>query len=384
MILDAKKYSYRYALFYTLIIATLLFVPLFVYTSLVLDINEAKNERDLKEKALQIVGKMEEYNNDGIFQYPRFASFKSGLYDENFKPIFSLLDFIPDSFNLGYHKQQTKRYYIVELPDEHYFGAKYLIVAKEFDPWKIYRTSFLIGLGIVLILFLFSYIVLKNFSRPFEKVNQTLDNFIKDSMHEINTPLSIINVNIDLFTRKFGENRYLSRIKSAAKTLSNIYNDMDYLIKKDRIEYKKEKIDFSAFLQERVDYFQEIANLRQIKLIAKIKPNLCIYINKTKLQRIVDNTLSNAVKYSKERSKVKIYLIRVGQKAVLTVKDYGIGIEQPQKIFNRFYREEHDKGGFGIGLSIVHNIINQENITLKVVSKPSRGSAFIYYFNLSA
>ncbi|BCD61113.1 MULTISPECIES: HAMP domain-containing sensor histidine kinase [unclassified Nitratiruptor] len=384
MILDAKKYAFRYAILYTLIIGILLFVPLFVYTSLVLNINEAKNERDLKEVALKIVGKMEEYNNDGIFQYPRFAGYKSGLYDVNFHPVFSLLDFTPTAFSEGYHKQRTKRYYIVELPENLYFGAKYLIVSKEFDPWKIYRTSFLIGFGIVFILLLFSYIVLKNFSYPFEKVNQTLDNFIKDSMHEINTPLSIINVNIDLFTRKFGENSYLSRIKSAAKTLSNIYNDMDYLIKKDRIEYKNEKIDFSSFLQERVDYFQEIANLRKISLVAKIETDITIYMNRTKLQRIVDNTLSNAIKYSKERSCVKIYLKKVGDQAVLTIKDYGIGIENPQKIFERFYREDHDKGGFGIGLCIVQNIVQQEDIGLKVVSKPGKGTAFIYYFKLFA
>lgn len=384
MILNAKRYVLKYALLYSLIIGIVLFVPLFVYTSLVLDINEAKNERELKNVALKIMGKMEEYDNSGVFHYPRFSSFQSGLYDENFKPIFTLLQFQPSSFSPGYHKAKNIRYYILELPDKLYFDAKYLIVSKRYDPWKIYRASILIGFGIVIILLLFSFLVLKNFSTPFERINQALDNFIKDSMHEINTPLAIINVNIDLFTRKFGKNKYLSRIKSAAKTLSNIYNDMDYLIKKDRLEYPKEWVDLSAFVQSRVDYFQEIAHLRSIKLIAKIEPNITIDMNKTKLQRVVDNTLSNAIKYSKERSNVKIYLKQIGTNIVLTIKDYGIGIEQPQKIFDRYYRENSEKGGFGIGLNIVKNIVDEEHIGLKIVSKPGRGTAFIYIFKITS
>jgi len=362
LVLDAKGYSLRYALLYTLIIAIVLFVPLFVYTALLLEIHEAKIKRELKEGALKIVALMEEYDNSGVFHYPRFKSIESGLYSEKFSPIFTLLTFTPEEFSPGYHKQERFRYYILELPENLYFDAKYLIVAKEFNPLEIYRMTLLVGGGILVILFLFSYLVLKNFSKPFERINQALDNFIKDSMHEINTPLSIINVNIDLFYRKFGENRYLKRIKSASRALSTIYNDMDYLIKKDKITYKKEKLNFSEFLKERIDYFQAIADLRNITLVSKIEPDLFLEFNKTKLGRLVDNTLSNAIKYSKENSKVKIYLKRVDGKIILTIKDFGIGIEKPEKIFERFYREDLNKGGFGIGLNIVKNIVLEEKI----------------------
>ena len=384
MLLDAKRYAIKYAFFYTAIIAFILFVPLFVYTSLVLDINEAKNKKELQRVGLKIISKMEEYNNEGTFVYPRFSLYTSGLYDENFRPIFTLLHFTPKSFKPGYHIDGKKRYVIIQLPRDRYFHASYLIVAKEFDPWQIYRASIGIGIGIIAILLLFSYVVLKNFSAPFEKINQALDNFIKDSMHEINTPLAIISVNVDMITRKMGENKHLHRIKAAAKTLANIYNDMDYLIKKDKIEYKKERIDFSSFLQERVEYFQEIANLRNITIKVVIEPDIFVYMNRVKLQRVVDNTLSNAIKYSKEKGHIKVYLKKFNDKAILAIKDYGIGIENPQKIFDRYYREDIDKGGFGIGLNIVKNIIDEEKITLKVVSKPAKGAAFIYYFKIAA
>ncbi len=380
MIVDSKRYALRYALLYTLLIAVVLFVPLFVYTDLMLEIHEAKTKKELKEVALRIVAKMEEFDNkEKKFHFPRYKRYKAALYDERFSPIFSLLDFDPQEFSKGYHKQGKRRYYILELPKGIYFGASYLVVSKEFDPWNIYWMSLLIGIGIVVILLLFSYLVLKNFSAPFERINKALDNFIKDSMHEINTPLSIINVNIDMLTRKLGPSKYLRRIKAAAKALGNIYNDMDYLIKQDRIEYKKEPVDLAAFLQERIDYFQEIAALRNITLHSFLTPGITLHINKTKLQRLIDNTLSNAIKYSNEGGVVKIYL-KKGRRPILSIKDYGIGIEQPQKIFERFYREDSSKGGFGIGLSIVKRIIDEEKIDLKVISKPGEGSSFIYFF----
>ena len=380
MIIEGKKFAIRYAVIYTLLIAVVLFVPLFVYTDLMLEINEAKTKKELREYALRIVAQMEEYDNSGTFHYPRFTQVDSGLYDENFKPIFSLLRFTPKEFSKGYHKQENWRYYILELPPKLYFDASYLIVAKRFDASAIFFMAGLIALGIVALLALFSYILLKNFSAPFERINKALDNFIKDSMHEINTPLSIINVNIDLFTNKFGENRYLKRIKAAAKALGNIYNDMDYLIKKDRIEYQREPIDLSTLVQERIDYFVEIAALRKITIQTQIEPHLSVYSNRTKLQRLIDNTLSNAIKYSKEGSRVRVILKKTPRSIILNIRDYGIGIENPKKIFERFYREDHNKGGFGIGLSIVKNILESENIRLKIVSKPGRGSSFIYFF----
>jgi len=221
---------------------------------------------------------------------------------------------------------------------------------------------------------------LRNFSRPFEQINLQLDNFIKDSMHEINTPLSIINLNTDLFASKYGDNKYLKRIKSASKTLATIYNDMDYLVKEGRVKYQKSLLDFSQFIQNRVDYFQEIAQLKQIELHTNICPHLEHMFSKTKLQRIVDNTISNAIKYSKDNSSIEIKLYKIEEHIVFEVQDYGVGIKDTDKIFSRYYREDEAKGGFGIGLNIVKKIIDEENIQLKISSIFAKGTNFCYTF----
>ena len=227
---------------------------------------------------------------------------------------------------------------------------------------------------------MFSYLLLKNFSEPLENLNRQLDNFIKDSMHEINTPLSIINLNADLFALKYGENKYLWRIKSASKTLATIYNDMDYLVKQGRVEYPLEVINMSDFIQSRVEYFQEIAHLKNIGLRTEINPEIYHTYAKTKLQRIVDNTLSNAIKYSHDNDSIEIVLHADASKITFEVRDKGVGIEDISKIFSRYYRENQAKGGFGIGLNIVKEIIDEDGITLDVRSVVGEGTVFCYGF----
>ena len=380
--LDKKHYARKYSLFYTSIIAVILLVPFFVYIDLMVNINETKNEIELRKKSYEILHRMQSFSgeNEAYFTFPRYNRYRGGLFDENFRPIFSLLDAMPPSFTPGYSRRGQKRFYILPLPEGKYFGASYLIVESEINNYEIYQMALLVALGILLLLFVLSYVIFKNFALPFEKVNTRLDSFIKDSMHEINTPLSIINVNIDMFANKFGPSKYLSRIKAASKTLATIYNDMDYLIKQDRFRFEKESIDMSAFLKERVDYFSDVAMLRHIDIKSAIEEDITLYFNPTKLQRIVDNTISNAIKYSYERSHIEVKLRLEEGQIVFEVRDFGVGIENPGKIFERYYRENLNKGGFGIGLNIVKQIIDEHGIDLEIDSKPGEGTTFRYRF----
>ena len=376
-------YALKYGIIYAVIIAAILIVPLFVYTQLVVNINEAKNELSLKSRAYEIVAKMDSYKpSDGksYFDFPRYNEIQSGLYDVNFLPIFSLIEDLPTIMIKGYYEYENRRFFVQPLPQKKYFGAEYLIVESESKNYEIYQTALLVGLLILVMLFLISYFIFKQFALPFEKVNQQLDNFMKDSMHEINTPLSIINVNIDLFARKNGENKYLTRMKAASKTLSNIYNDMDYLIKQESVDYPKESLDMSRFLRERIDYFKVVASQREIWINEDIQEDITLYFNKTKLQRIIDNTLSNAIKYSYENAQIDVRLTYHDNAIELSVRDYGVGIEKPEKIFERYYREDLDKGGFGIGLNIVKKITDENGIELQISSKLKEGSTFTYKF----
>lgn len=367
---------------YTSVLAVLLIAPLVIYVFLLLQIDDAKVKIALEHQTINVINAMQQYDNkEGVFHFPRYKEYDTALYDRNFKPIFSTLRFKPITFKEGFHQEGDHYYYIFSLPPGYYFGADYLLIATTHTAYGIYLFATLVLIGIVIALYIFSLLLLKNFSVPFEKLNTQLDNFIKDSMHEINTPLSIINLNADLFVNRYGENKYLHRMKAASKTLATIYNDMDYLIKRGRVQHHIETIDMAEFVQLRTDYFQEVANLKHIRLIATIQKGITYRFSRTKLQRIVDNTISNAIKYSHDESKVEITLERTEEQIVFRVRDYGVGIKDVQKIFSRYYRENEAKGGFGIGLNIVKQIIDEENIELRITSVLNEGTTFTYLFN---
>ncbi len=345
------------------------------------NIHSIKNELLLKEKSFLVIKAMQEYNqNEEYFEYPRFNTFQSGLYNEKFEPIFSLIQYKIKYFKDAYHLDNNNAYLIVKLPKRRYFDAKYLIVKNQISFSIVYEKLMLILLSMIILVFILSIYFLKSFAKPYKKLNETLDNFIKDSMHEINTPLSIISVNIDLYNRKNSANKYMNRMKAATKVLSNIYNDMDYLIKNDRLKHEKEEIDISEFLKDRIDYFSEVGKMKELKINSQIQKSLKIDMNPKQLQRVIDNTISNAIKYSYENSSIDIELYMKEGQCYLSFRDYGVGIENVKKIFSRYYREDTRKGGFGIGLNIVKSIINELGIDLKINSTLKKGSTFLYIF----
>ena len=324
---------------------------------------------------------MDSYKNeDKVYHFPRYKEYQTALYTRQYDEVFSTLDFEPTSFSEGFYNQGNHYYLIYSLPDKHYFGSKYLFVSTTHTANDIYFFALAIILAILIMLFIFSLLLLKNFSAPFEAMNRQLDNFIKDSMHEINTPLSIINLNVDLFANKHGENKYLQRIKSASKTLATIYDDMDFLVKQGRVKHKIQEIKMCEFIQARVDYFHDVANLKGIKISTDITLGISYPFSKIKLQRIIDNTISNAIKYSYDGGNIDIRLYIRDKNIYFEVQDYGMGIADIKKIFSRYYREDEAKGGFGIGLNIVKDIIDEEGITLKIESKVKEGSLFCYVF----
>ncbi|WP_415405621.1 cache domain-containing protein [Sulfurovum sp. CS9] len=205
------------------------------------------------------------------------------------------------------------------------------------------------------------------------------DSFIKHSIHEINTPLAVIMTHIDLFKMKEGENRYLSKIEAASKIISNIYSDLSYMVKKDRFVYEKKNINISTFLEDRIDFFSEIALGNRHNIISEIQDDIWLYFSEEELQRIIDNNLSNAIKYANKGTEVKVSLVQEKEEIVLKFVSISPKIEDTKGIFKAFKREDDVRGGFGLGLEIVYTICKKENIEIEVQSDDNM-TAFIYRF----
>jgi signal transduction histidine kinase len=205
------------------------------------------------------------------------------------------------------------------------------------------------------------------------------DSFIKHAIHEINTPLAVIMTHIDLFKMKEGENRYLTKIEAASKIISNIYADLSYMVKKNRFVYRKKHLNISSFLEERVDFFSDIALGNQHSIITEIQNDIWIYFSPEELQRIVDNNLSNAIKYANRGTDVKVMLREENEEIVLAFVGHSPKIDDTERIFKPFERENDVRGGFGLGLEIVYTICQKENVKIEVQSNDEM-TVFCYRF----
>ncbi len=207
--------------------------------------------------------------------------------------------------------------------------------------------------------------------------------FLKNSVHEINTPLSIIQTNIDLLRRHIPNNKYVTNIENGSKIIQNIYDSLSFLIKKDKVIYLKEYINFSSYLKERIDFFQEIAKANLLNFEFEINEDIYIKFNIIQLQRIIDNNLSNAIKYSNAKSTIYIHLNYYKKDRVeFYVKTSSSKIKSKEEIFNGYYRENSSRGGFGLGLKIVKDICDKNFVTITLYSS-KKETKFIYRFKIN-
>jgi c-di-GMP phosphodiesterase len=204
--------------------------------------------------------------------------------------------------------------------------------------------------------------------------------FLKYAIHETNTPLSVIMGNIDMFEMQVGKNKYLTNIEIAMKNIFSIYDDLSYLVKKDQINKATHTINLIDFIRSRIDFFTQTAiRFKSNFEFIHTREEIIINFNEIKLQRIVDNNLTNAIKYTLPNETIYV-ILKVNQNDCdLIIESRSAQILDPQKIFEEYYREEVSKDGFGLGLNLVKRICSEENVGIKLESGENWAS-FTYTF----
>lgn len=326
---------------------------------------------------LAMILKYMHINFDTQRYYPRDGRFKSAIYDSDKQQIFSLLNNHNIEFDKVSYIVDDKIHYIAQ-PESHYLGSKYMIIEIDDDQLWLKDVKYnIIVYSFLAFLFMFGigYFLLNLFLKPLKDALLLLDRFIKDTTHELNTPVSTIVTNIEMINTDILDEKTAKKIKRidiGAKTISNIYQDLTYLTLNNQIISQDESLDIAKITEQRVEYFKTIAQGKMVDIILNIKANPVIIMDKNKFSKLLDNLISNAIKYNKIRGTITVSV----NNSHITVEDTGIGIEKEKisRMFERYTRFDKSAGGFGIGLSIVSIICEEYDLHINIESKLKNGT----------
>jgi len=277
------------------------------------------------------------------------------------------------------------QYYTIHIEPTSIFENtnQYKVIYKKFMAQN--RMIFSEGIVFMLLLFL-GILQLYRTLRKEIFLNVQQRNFLLTISHELKSPISSIKLCSEtLIKRKLLPNqqdRMHNIIISDANRLHNLVENMLFAaqIERSDVHLQFENLVYSDLLTEITQKYRH--QYEQQKFIVNIEPNILIHADKSAIISIILNILDNALKYSNVDNLNYIYLQVIDNKSVMTIKDEGegIAIEEKKKIFDKFYRVGNENirksKGTGLGLYIVHYLVQKHFGTINVSNNGIKGSKF--------
>lgn len=381
---DEKKALRNFLFIYVTSTIFLVSVILYIYYENELKMAQDSCTMELQNTSMQIKAEiLDKYmkKKDFIPEKLSKENIKYALLDKDKKVIFSYLD---ERFEIDYSKNiyenSSYKYFITTLNEEN-IPIKYIIIesCQVVNDKNSIRILILIKL-IVSSIFIacVGYSLSKILLNPARKRVDSMDKFIKDSAHELNTPISVLMTSVSMLKNGKNPEKMMKYILSSSKQISQIYNDIHFSAFNEINEDVFEEFDLKDLVSESVDYFNDISITKNIQINSNLF-SCCIKMDRTKTQKLVNNLISNAIKYSYKDSIIEVTL----KDNILSVKDFGRGIseEEQKEIFKRYKRGNNNEGGFGIGLDIVKRICNEYNLILNLKSQINKETIFSIDFS---
>ncbi|BBG66499.1 two-component system histidine kinase DccS [Hydrogenimonas sp.] len=254
-------------------------------------------------------------------------------------------------------------------------GSRYLLKiayprnSYEKDIAKIRKETLLEFFAVEFAVLLLSALFALYSINPLRQALKLTEEFVRDILHDFNTPLSIIRLNVRMLEKECPGSPKSTRIEDAVETLLRLQANLRAYLGGHEMQVESFRLD--TLLEERAALIGR--GYPSIEFITELEP-LEVRCAKDAIIRIVDNVISNAAKYNVEGGRVFVKLDAEGK--ILRIEDNGVGIENPERVFERFYRE-HDRG-VGIGLNIVKKLCDETGIGVKVESDKGVGTRFIF------
>ena len=259
----------------------------------------------------------------------------------------------------SYYPVPNSQKYIMQLS----FSSKHY--DKELQ--KLQTKALYSFLPIVAVVFILSVLFSIYALYPLRSALLLTQEFIKDILHDFNTPLSSLRLNSAMLKKEIGESEKLQRIEKSVENILSLQEHLrSYL--QNRLD-NKEKFDIKDIVQKNIYILEK--SYPEIEFKVEM-PKVEILTNRDAFTRIVANILSNAAKYNRADGLVMVSYDN--KRETMHITDTGKGIKNPKHIFERFYKEQ--ERGLGIGLHIVKKLSDELGIKIGVKSEAGEGSDF--------
>lgn len=221
-------------------------------------------------------------------------------------------------------------------------------------------------------------------NRELLKINAELDRFVYSASHELRAPLASVLGLINLIRLDEDDQnklRKLDMMQTSVERLDLFIRDIIAYSRNSRLKVDNEIIDFKQIIRECVQQLHYMPEMKKIKIVVRVEGNKHFISDKKRIEVIMNNFLSNAIKYHNIHKKdpfIHIYIKVDEEKAEIEISDNGIGIHASHldQIFNMFFRATETKTGSGLGLFIVKEIIDKLQGTIRVSSIQGKGTSF--------
>ncbi len=223
-----------------------------------------------------------------------------------------------------------------------------------------------------------------------KKIEEEQNKFISSVSHELKTPLTTIIGYIDMLQRRGTQDeqmteKALKTAKKESQRLLRLVNDLLNINRYHSIDFDFifTNIDPNTLIEEAVSEMNIKGSQHDTVVLYNPAPLPEIKGDYDRLKQVLINVIDNAIKYSKPDDVVKVTATYDEKDLEITVRDFGDGIpeEMLEKVFDTFYRVEEDRsrlrGGFGLGLSIVKNIVTKHGGSVKIESMPEQGTLVV-------
>lgn len=234
------------------------------------------------------------------------------------------------------------------------------------------EDNFLIaGLMVLVLSAGWGYTIATHLLAPKVRQDENLSELSAEILHELNIPLSTIRANTALLKKRANDDKSLERlgrITASSLRLERLYTELVYSIRKEIHPIAKETFSLKKLLEDRIEVFEAFQRNIFILNIEDIN----IKVDKIGFEKMIDNLLMNAMKYSDKENPIIIDL----KDSTLSIEDKGVGMDETEllKVFERYYQSDHKKEGEGIGLALVKSYCDEESIEINIRSQKNKGT----------